>query len=343
MKKNRPTRKRKDKQQNILVYCDESGNTGINICDESQPNFVQCAVVIPQDNVSIIIKEFEKVREICKAEEIKFKHLHRSTRFHHFEKFIRGIETQVPLVSFSIINKKFFAAMMIIEYMLDHYYNSSVPSYFQWGEYKKNLATILCKEVDLHIGHQFLLSLRSQNKEDLLNIKNHIVEVLSKSNLDTEKKKWFSQLSDASFLECCQPANKNHNSHCSPNFHSFSMLISCLNKFFIDKGYKKGVLISDNQNEFQESFEELNDFYNSDEPKVMIIGSNHISVGPFFVNGVEFDDSKNKMGIQLADLYASSCAWLLKTECPAYAISYRDYLYSNLLENINSGYAYYAT
>lgn len=130
----------------MLLYFDESGNTGSNWLDKQQPYFVYGGWLMLDSKKELAVQLLAKSFSDSKATELKSKKIWNKKRNQLIE-FINGMINEVKAIpSFGIVDKKYMVAAKIIETFFDCAYNPFVNTYLtNKSELKKALADSLSK------------------------------------------------------------------------------------------------------------------------------------------------------------------------------------------------------
>lgn len=121
------------------VYCDESGNSGPNLLDASQPVYVLGGWVVPRQFVP---RAEDAVRNLADRVGLTGREIHgtrilRSPRGQReFTDFIRAMGKAGGAPVFNITEKRYWIAGKVVETYLDSFYNKRVP----WEFYNDILA-----------------------------------------------------------------------------------------------------------------------------------------------------------------------------------------------------------
>lgn len=115
------------------AYLDESGNSGPNLLDDSQPVYVLAGWIVREQGLHAAE---QVVKDMASALGLKAKELHgtrilRNRRGQRaFTGFIRSMGAAGALPVFSINEKRYWIAGKAVETFLDHVYNKAVPAAF---------------------------------------------------------------------------------------------------------------------------------------------------------------------------------------------------------------------
>lgn len=122
-------------------FFDESGNTGTNWLDDSQPFFVYGGWLIAEDKDELAKRRFEEIFSFSNATEIKSKYI-LEKRKNAFWKFMQCFIYEIGAIPvFGIVDKKYMIAAKITETIFDCAYNPYVNAYLTHkSELKKALA-----------------------------------------------------------------------------------------------------------------------------------------------------------------------------------------------------------
>jgi hypothetical protein len=335
-----------------IVFLDESGNTGSNISDAAQPYFVQAAFVYTEKKQSVVDSILGQACEAMGLRELKFSGLTKHKNFSNFENLMSELKRNCVHVCFSVVDKQYFGSMMLVEYLLDSWHNENVPNiFFQTPSSKQHAAAIFCREVPIEIRQLFLVALQSGDKDKLLTAKATFEKHATDKKLTRPIYRWAKLFDEEKYLECCAVDQKDRTphfaEHCSPNFHAFSMIHQCLTRLFLKEKFMAGKLCSDEQRQYEKAFAWIVEMHQGDKKQILSLpGGGTFATGPFFDGKIKFFDSRESLGIQAADLAASSCAWLLRKnaggDLPDYAKdAYRKQI-RHLVQSMKKGFSYYA-
>ncbi len=343
-------------EDDIVIYMDESGNSGSNILDHDQPVFCIAAFVFRKQSMKLVEILIKKAGDLARSgrytsAEVKFSLFTSPRHFKIFENLMEQIKKNCISLCYSVIYKDFFSGMMMVEYLIDSAYNPHVPNHvFQIPHIKQNMANQFCKYIPATIRQNFINALKSCDENSLLSAKEEIDRHIDDYGLKQDQFSWVLRLDRKDYLECTFVDLSHFPDHCSPNFHAFSMQIGCLSRLFMQKKLGGGKLFFDEQREYQKSFALLTKSYNSSEEKYIphpYDSDRGFTIGPFFNGEIEFLNSSSTSGIQSADLAAASCNWLLKKrlihgEVPMHTKTYEKKLTSELLHGIVNQTSYLA-
>ncbi|MDQ3234199.1 MAG: DUF3800 domain-containing protein [Pseudobdellovibrionaceae bacterium] len=341
----------------IVIFMDESGNTGSNILDSDQPFFSIAAWAFRSSSVPLIGQMIESAsRQVRKknhnGKEVKFSTFSKPQNFPVFEDLIRKIRTLSLGSCYSVIEKDFFGGMMMVEYLLDSWYNKNTENIaFQTPSLKQDMANIFCKYIPSQFHQSFINALKMGEPAPLLSAKDDITRFIVDNNLNNEVLSWVVKLNDDDFLECCISESPHFSEHCSPNFHAFSMQIQCLTMLFLKKDWSHGSLFFDEQLEYKTSFEWLTRMYDNEKKQYIehpYDPSRGFATGPFFQGSVVFESSNSSVGIQSADLASSACCWILKQikrrgEINLHARTFAKHLINDITTGVAHQTSYYAS
>ena len=119
---------------NMLLYFDESGNTGSNWIDAQQPYFVYGGWLIKDDKKKDAVSLLSECFSDSKAAELKSKTIWDRKKDKLID-FINGMVDKVGAIPcFAIADKKYMIAAKIVETFFDCKYNPYVNYYLVNGK-----------------------------------------------------------------------------------------------------------------------------------------------------------------------------------------------------------------
>ncbi len=152
------------------VYCDESGNSGPNLLDASQPVYVLGGWLVPRQYVQRAEQVVWKLSERLGlgAKEIHATKVVRTLKGQSaFTDFMRAMGRAGAMPVFSITEKRYWIAGKIVETYLDPFYNARVPwDFYNDAKTKQELANEISEMHD-ELLHEFAAAYRSQDAEGL--------------------------------------------------------------------------------------------------------------------------------------------------------------------------------
>lgn len=130
----------------MLLYFDESGNTGSNWLDKQQPYFVYGGWLMLDEKKKFAEQLLADSFSDSKATELKSKKIWLKKRNQLIEFINKMIEEAKAIPCFVIVDKKYMVAAKIVETFFDCAYNPFVNTYLNYKfELKKALADSLSK------------------------------------------------------------------------------------------------------------------------------------------------------------------------------------------------------
>lgn len=125
----------------MKVFFDESGNTGTNWLNNSQPFYVYGGWIIDESVIEFAEEQFKLIFSFSNATEIKSKTILEKNKQKFYEFMNCFIHRVKAIPVFGIADKKYMIAAKITETFFDHEYNPNVNGYLTYrSELKKALA-----------------------------------------------------------------------------------------------------------------------------------------------------------------------------------------------------------
>ncbi|MFL0163953.1 DUF3800 domain-containing protein [Candidatus Clostridium helianthi] len=307
----------------MQFFCDESGQTGSNYLDTTQPFYVLGGWIKP-DNMDD--DEFKSAFHNLRAgNEVKSSKLVRSPK---------GRETLLKLINmaseynfipiYCIVEKRFAISARMVEELLDPKYNDLVPNSATYDEMsisKYDLAMMFYKLPD-NIINDFAKNYSKHDISGIIDCINRMIEYF-----DTNKYKQFAKIVENSlrFINS-NPAFSSDNDNTddifshkidkekaiqSVNWFTFYTLISILD----DYAYKNNKFISivhDEQKTYDVSFLSMFNVVTKGEDYVTHFQNNPLRGIKNKLTKLDFAESVDSEYIQMADVLVGSWNYILK-------------------------------
>ena len=305
-----------DGNNDVYAFVDETGNTGGNIFDKDQPDFLTAALVTKSD--------FDKAfscdwKALCRA--------HGQSSIHANRLGFETLDASAP-GALKILKKadaRFFLARVEKRYLLatkifDTFFDSGENPAVPFTAYNiRALRMVLCFKVaslvDEGVGRQFWTMLLSRKEKDAVAMMPAICETLLDRIWSIPDERSQKVISDALVWARDHPeafdvvVSRRHaqNNH-MPNFVAFTNLVQGLEIFSTKWRRELKCLLHDRQSQFEKTFREYHKMVSgaSDEP-VRLIGEKY-SLKKIPGSNFLISASDVSPGIQVADLIL----WLFK-------------------------------
>lgn len=128
------------------LYCDESGNTGKNFADRTQPLFIEAGWYIRHDEAAATAQNFENLeeRESYNKTEIKGAKLLKSGKGRAFLRAVSEMMGRDAIPYFYLAEKRYAICAKIVESLFDPAYNPEVQNEELWDpEARQEIAQAL--------------------------------------------------------------------------------------------------------------------------------------------------------------------------------------------------------
>jgi len=136
----------------ITIFLDESGASGINYIDTVQPFFIQAGVVVQTNKVKQLEKaylDWENKHKKNNQKEIKSDIFNNNNGFEVFSELYQEIKNFIISPTYAFVDKKYAIAFTIIESLLDFDYNSEVTEDLYYdGDKKVEWANQIYENID---------------------------------------------------------------------------------------------------------------------------------------------------------------------------------------------------
>lgn len=168
----------------IILYCDESGNTGDNFLDSCQPVYVLAGWIVPFPKIEIAetsILDFEDRLSDALSEPKSSKHLKTKTGLILTRDLFRHLGKLSCFPIFSVAEKKFVIATKIVETFLDPNYNDLINHEFSLDAFAKQEAAEVLYRLPWEKLENFALAYKIPDSNKLLNSAIDIARFLSLS------------------------------------------------------------------------------------------------------------------------------------------------------------------
>jgi hypothetical protein len=125
------------------LYCDESGNTGKNFGDRSQPLYVECGWYVRHEDGPALMRRVESLESShgYQRTEIKGARLLRSRPGRAFLHKLTESMQQTAVPYFYLVEKRYAICAKLVESLFDPAYNPAVPTEETWDpDFRQELA-----------------------------------------------------------------------------------------------------------------------------------------------------------------------------------------------------------
>ncbi|CAM3245246.1 DUF3800 domain-containing protein [Nocardioides dubius] len=293
------------KAMRATFYCDESGNTGAHWADEQQPIFVHGGWLVPrrfESQISTDVAAF-RARHKLQGPELKWQKLSRrpdpAAAFRELFK-IMADGCSVPF--FFVMDKEYITSAKVVETFFDPAYNSHLPMAFtSQRARKKQIAEIVLQADDVRGRFaQMLKAGASPSPDTVRHLAHDLASRLSSAGEEDLAATLFD-FSDAAIAEI-------QSELAAPNWlrttlaHSLPGLTQVLEKFVRARSVELEI-VHDALVRQDETFAALEARFRPTDgsDRLVIEGQEQFALMPT-VTGVRLADSKDVLGIQLADL-----------------------------------------
>lgn len=292
--------------KNLHLYTDESGNTGLNLFDDTQPIFWTCTLVSEDDMNSINIDPI--------LNKLGLQRIHANIiGLEGIEKITQeliDIIVDKKYFIFTRINKRFFAQLKLFDLIFDNGINNATTHmHYGMRGMRLPLAYNFALQVSPHSQEEFWEAYNKTNPDLfcklLRRVKANILHKISDrrvSQLLVDAIDW-SLENPMVFLEYKQ------NKLDSPNVAVLSLLLNNINKYVNGSGYEITEFVHDRQNQFGSSirntYDLLKNMLTDNLPTTFL---SDVKLTDNFKCPINITSSDNSIGLQITDI----ALWLVK-------------------------------
>lgn len=301
LKSQRANLRRASKQHPLILYIDESGNSGLNLFDEQQPVFYAFGLLARESLSTLPV-----IDSICR--ELSIKELHGNqlglSKISAISLTLRQLIIEKNLFFIvSEIDKLFYGGMKFFDVIFDPGTNPGVSNVHVWSRPLKHMLMIrFIDSIDKHDIVEFWHNYNEGNVEGFTELINALAQKLPKYNTDDRTR--------TLLLDCYNGAMKCPNDVLgsgmmdddSPNVVSVIMFIHELHKIFHGKKYFINEVIHDIQNQFGIT---LKQYYNALHQVRVIWTLREFKheASSVFTDNFTVQSSSSSHGLQLTDIF----------------------------------------
>ncbi len=301
------------------IYCDESGNTGYNLLENNQPYFVYSALNIEEDEAKEFVAYLKNKYNL--QGELKGKNLVKSNNGQRaimelFEKYSKCVQIVYH-------HKKYTLACKYFEYVFEPavYENSQVFYYTKFHRFIANLVYVAYEKSPEYAENLFLRFqelLRGNDPDGLFKmlqsdfIPNDLTSMIAEFTLLNKKTIFEEIITEGKY-----------------NYWVLDLAQTALHSLLSVWSMKIGALtvIVDESQQLREMEVRNNLFHRLEDELVYHdpFGEGETALNFSLKERITFASSKNKSGLQLADLFASSVYYTLMHPKEEFSKSVRSY------------------
>jgi MinD-like ATPase involved in chromosome partitioning or flagellar assembly len=311
-KKNKLTEKNRKKEKkaeamfnDVTMFLDESGASGINYVDEVQPFYIQAGVIVQTDKIKKLEKaylawenKYKKKNQI----EIKSDIFNRDNGFVIFNELYQEIKKFIISPTYAFVDKKYAIAFTLIESLLDFDYNAEVTEEIYYDSEKKvKWANQIYENIDNESLNMFNTS---RGKSPSINEFSNAIEKLC-DILDAKGLFELSKLLRAGDREYGYRfySNDEDRKKASVNVLVFKNHYNVIRQEFFKKNLPKATIIHDEQLHYSKSFFDSVDAIESMPLHDFKVSNNRsLILGKFMDIKLQFSDASKSPVLKLADL-----------------------------------------
>lgn len=297
-------------------YCDETGNSGLNLFDSNQPEFWVGTLLSRQDLQHTATSELRQLLAIIGEDELHANKIGLSK----LEKIAGGLKKIYSknncIFVFSRINKVYLAKLKFFDYLFDNTTNPGVHSvHYGVRALRFGLAFSFCHAISEKTARHFWSIYECPEEADILSLLNLAEQEINNSVLDTRKLELFAAAFNGARMNPLKVFDTSRSLMDSPNTVAFSQLIVGLNGIFPKDMVSITNFYHDEQNQFGSSlikmYEHINKVRPDYYPESLITD---FSLIENFACPLKVVSSQTNTGLQLIDV----ALWLCKKN--AYSI-----------------------
>lgn len=301
-------------------YIDESGNTGTNWLDDSQPIFTYGGWLVENSKIETVENFVKEVLKNTQGTELKSSKMFKSNKgtnvsLNLIEKMLEN--NCIPF--FVSIDKKYMLAAKIVESFFDPAYNPNLKNSITSSlNLKINLANFILEYDNSNILKDFLELLKNGTIEisTIKNINERLIKLFYDENY-LEVSRSLENLTDENLKNLVSEfetlsnngENKTKLTLTMPSIHDYLGNVNYYGDFVISDDIN---VIHDNLRGYDDNFSELKEiFFNNDgnnfkvEDKTYMLSLNRLT-------SLEMKDSKDELILQMADILVGFVTTTLK-------------------------------
>ncbi|PLY10034.1 MAG: hypothetical protein C0626_07080 [Arcobacter sp.] len=288
---------------NIYLYADESGNTGTNLFDNSQPYFYMATLFSPIDIDKNEQFKNDFMNILNNENELHFNDLDKNNLTIISEQILQLFEHYNITSLLTIIEKKYLPKIHFFNTFFDSGLNPKVPSNMYQQRMHRFIALAIVLEDFTDSDAKTFYSLIED--EDYIEISNFINKI-QKKVIQNESEELTNILNPIFEFakqkpqECLSNFNKKE---LLPNFFVLPLIMEHTIKTYPNK---KAIFKHDYNSKIFKGMNHIIDIACNYKMNDDAFGSfAHMTKNNIFSNGIQFIDSKNSLGIQLSDFVVS--------------------------------------
>lgn len=327
----------------LQIFIDESGNSGADIYDVSQPIYATAAVWVDDtahaDVVSLV--EDVKARERIQLPELKGARLIKSSPGRRaLTGLVEGCLDIGVEISLAVQHKAFMAASVVVEDCTDHVYNKHFGPEWTWDTRPKEpLAARIMELVDAQVLTAWWRARRSESLSDFAAAHAKLLEAMA---LHSELAEYARKFADTDLNGGWEPKhvrNELPTGGYSPNSIMFPPMLMGLDAMAEERALTDIEIVHDEQNEFEDGYSFYLDIYkNSDPFDVTLPNGNRMKAPLKKLESIRFVRSENEVGVQLADCFAVLAKAVVQDRTPGAPRLLDDPArFAGLMSRINDG------
>lgn len=305
-----------ENQIEATFFCDESGSTGTNWLDPEQPYFVYGGWLVENNALSVIEKNLKELLKEYPSNEVKAtKFFSKRNSWKLFDEITESFFENKSIPFFVILDKCLMVALKIVETVFDSAYNSALKPSITWDvNLKKMIGEIIFRDEDLLGKFSCLIKTGTLDLNKMKDITMNMINVFKQYNLFYVVN-GLNYLSDEELIEMIgefEVVSKNGEKRTmlTLTLPGINMLLQNLETYCQDNKLKTGV-IHDNLRGYNNEFEEFRKIFLAKKKcNEVDLGKSIFRSSLNSIQFLKFEDSKNNLFIQMADL---QCGFINRT------------------------------
>lgn len=298
----------------MKLFLDESGNSGTDIYDVNQPVLAYGGVWLNAANEQHFVHYLGGLRKHHRLQgvgELKGKTLLKTNAGRGaISAVLRELNARKVPVSLLAVHKPFMAAGVLVEDCTDHVYNPAFSESWTWDN---QLTEPLAAKILDAAGEELLIKAwRARSGDDKEVFKAAYGSLLFALSLhrderlaDLANKMRRADLDD--LWKCSTSSREQRGGGYSPNISAFGSLLHCCEEQAEKLGWHDVAIVHDDQSQYQEAFTKWWAACRAAAPfSFRYPSGNAIKLPLERLTSLSFSDSTAEVGIQLADIVASS-------------------------------------
>ncbi|HEX3037823.1 MAG TPA: DUF3800 domain-containing protein [Oscillospiraceae bacterium] len=246
------------KEIKIYGYCDESGNSGLNLFDSSQPFFWLGTLLSRYDLNECAASDINRLLQNVGENELHANKLGLTKIDLIAEDIIKILNKSNCYLVISKVEKRYIAKLKFFDYLFDSTNNKAVsPLHYGVRCLRLPLAKIVCDNMTLQMEKNFWKLYDNPNEQDIKDILYELKNNVIKNSMDKRANELIIDAINWAYEHPLAVFDTKKSLFDSPNIVAFSQLLIGINNLFKDEKVQIEKFYHDRQNQFGNSLQEM--------------------------------------------------------------------------------------